>query len=212
LEKIVDGNPVCVAKDGEYTCASGQVLKEVKNGAAVCVDRDAQYDCGPNQVLKNVNNGSATCVDMDKAYTCTVNQVLQATSTGGAVCVDKDRGVTGCPWGQFAYGISYGMPLCAQVYNAAPSNGVFGGFYIYRHLQQWGFESDWVGQGGWQWEAPASCLKGNPFTGGCSCPGYAPTAHHLIKYVAETTDYNDYRNNDGGSYSGNVYADIYICM
>ena len=122
LEKIVDGNPVCVAKDGEYTCASGQVLKEVKNGAAVCVDRDASYGCGEGQVLKNVNNGSPTCVDMDKAYNCGENYDLQATSTGGAVCVDKDRGVTGCPWGQFAYGISYGMPLCAQVYNAALSS------------------------------------------------------------------------------------------
>jgi Flp pilus assembly protein TadG len=117
LEKIVDGVATCVAKDGTYTCASGQVLKEVRPTGAVCVNRDATYGCPSDQVLKTVNNGSPTCVNMDKTYTCTGDSVLQATSVGGAVCVDKDRGVTGCPWGQFAWGISFGVPLCGQVYN-----------------------------------------------------------------------------------------------
>ena len=118
LEQIINGSPVCVAKDGTYTCAWGQVLQQITSGSAVCVNRDASYGCPWGQVLQTVNNGSPSCVDMDKTYTCYGNSVLQATSAGGAVCVDKDRGGTGCPWGQFAYGTNYGMPLCARVYNA----------------------------------------------------------------------------------------------
>jgi hypothetical protein len=191
LEKIVDGNPVCVAKDGEYTCASGQVLKEVKNGAAVCVDRDASYGCGEGQVLKNVNNGSPTCVDMDKAYNCGENYVLQATSTGGAVCVDKDRGVTGCPWGQFAYGISYGMPLCAQVYNAAPSYGVFGGV----------FTNNLSGH----------CLRPNPRTGGCSCPS-GTGAYMISEFTGDMPGEGDGDYCTGYSNGGRCGYESWACL
>ena len=199
LEKIVDGKPVCVAKDGTYTCASDQVLKEIRNdangAAAVCVNRDGDFNCGDYQLVQKRVDNQLFCGDPRINYVCTGDQVLQATYATGpvlAVCVDKDHGGLSCLPGQVVTGVISGVPTCSAA--PLPSYGVFGGMYAIS-----------------TYHAEGQCQVGNPFTGGCTCPAWAPSVSGPFPMDSGRT----YQTRGGGG--GNVYIThriihhMYVC-
>jgi hypothetical protein len=162
LEKIVDGNPVCVAKDNTYTCAPNQVLAGISpSGGAICSPLDAEYICAVGEVLQRTEGGIAVCA----TAICPDGLVLQKIRPGtlpgesGMVCVARDGPGATCPLGQVVIGVVNGVPTCSAA--PSPSVGAFGGMYS-THLRD-------------------GCYHAKPLTGRCSCPWYAPVAHFVHK-------------------------------
>jgi hypothetical protein len=146
---------------------------------------------------KTMNNKALAYIT--KAISCPDGQVLQSMTGGSATCVARAPAGLSCASGQVVTAVTNGVPTCGAA--PLPSYGVFGGMYT-KKRRGGPLSAPFLGQ---------PCARENPFTGGCSCPGWAPRA-----YGPFSMDSGDIYTTCGGPNgmcsTVTVMYDMYICI